>query len=477
MQAIQANLAKLGSRKNKRKRKAATEPTKVEKEESSVVHFNRVLSRLKSGSNLLTRDWDDKHEAVRVFVADISRLNQTASQWEQFIDQICLTKIQVVNLEVLPSGKRNSLVGEIRSIANRVKTLPVASSEVLTDQLVAKDPNTVIAELKFQLEKMTLRITRAVFSFLNDLVEAKILGTISWADQKSCHFVDWDHIISATYYGTKTTYERAIVSRQNEGMIDEVTVWENKTIKRKTGSMSHVAIRREQHLMLAYRTSLFDPNNIIPRRFNKLVDAIPLFLRDDIEVVSGECFKNVRKPQVLNNSTWEQQSVEIRRIVYLDPAATLGNVVLFSWDDQDEAKEKLEKQLDQQLSPAIESFSIAVGLLIILSTVAIQNVLPVIKISVVFAGLASSIYFFDSALLSATRFKRIALSRKNRIKTVLGWSVLSIGALMFVSGLVGHQSIQAIVAVPFVVGGGFFVKEAFAGLGIKMKDLWGVANV
>lgn len=473
MQAIEANLAKLGGRKSKKKRRAATPPTKVDVPDHNAVHFERVLSRLKSGLSLLAGDWDDKHEAVRVFVADIARLNQLSSQWEQFITQICLTKIQIVNLDVLPSEKRNSLASEITSIANRVKTLPAASSETLTDKLVAKETEAVVAELKFQLEKMTLRITRAVFSFLNQLVEAKILGTISWADQQSCHFVDWDHIISATYNGTQTTYENAIVSRRNEGMIDEVTTWEHKTIKRKTGSMSHIAIRREQHLMLAYRSGLFDPKSIIPRRFNNLVAAIPSFLRDDIEVVSGECFKNVRKPNVLQNSKWEQQSVEVRREVYLDPAATLGNVVLFSWDDHDEHKELVEKGLDQQLSPAIESISISIVLLIILSIVLIQNISPAIKLMVVCSGLVLSGYFLDSALRSAAGFKRINIGLKDRLKTVFGWFIFSMGALLLVSGVVEQRTIQALLAVPFIAGGGFVVKEAYLGLGVKLKDLWG----
>lgn len=472
MQAIEANLARLGGRGSKKKRKADKRSEKAEIPTRDAIHFDRVLLRLKSELSLLGKDWDDKHEAVRVFVDDIARLNEIGGQWEQFVTQICTAKIQIVNLDVLPAEKQNSLASEIRSIANRVKNLPAATSETLTDKLVAKDPETVVAELKFQLEKMTLRITRTVFSFLNDLVEAKILGTISWADQENCHFVDWDHIISATYDGTRETYESAIVSRQNEGMLDEVTVWEHKTIRRKTGSMSHVAIRREQHLMRAYRSTLSDPNNTIPRRFNSLIAAIPTFLRNDIEVVSGECFKNVRTPSVLQSSKWEQQSVEVRRKVYLDPAATLGSVVLFSWDDQDEHKERLEKNLDQQLSPAIESISISIGLLIILSIVFTQNVGSAIKLGIVFCGLASSGYFFNSALTSAAGFKRRNVDGKIRLTTVLGWFVFSAGILLLASGIVEQQNIRTFLALPLIVGGGFVVKATFSKLKLQLKDLW-----
>jgi hypothetical protein len=410
--------------------------------------IERTIKRIRKNLEFSQSELSDKNEAVRVFARDVKKLEQLQHQWNTFVTELAKTHIETTGLDSLPVEKRKSLVGGLQKIINEAKCLPVDDEQLLSAQLLKKEPSEVIAALGTQLGRMIFDMMVEILEKLDLLKSNSILGTLFWADSENCSFDDWRHFISSTSKSETEILASDLRLTRPEENLDATWVKSQTTRERTTFSFLHYAVRTEQHLMQAKQTSIVGHENSIPRQFKSAIEKIPDVLRPEIQFVTGECFVTERTFHTFKDEKWLDSKTKTVVRVHDDPAIVLGNTVLFAWDDIACHRESSEQLADSKKGLAAINFvwALAAMALSVAAFLGLSGFSAGIR-ALIILPLGLGLYSVDRAFADFAHFRRKKGTFMIRLQILAGWLLVNIGVCLALASLVNFSWLNLTAAL------------------------------
>jgi hypothetical protein len=173
----------------------------------------------------------------------------------------------------------------------------------------------------------------------------------------------------------------------------------------------------------------------------------------------GEAFRNEKTRHKFGEKDWTDQRVQtevIERLrVYFDPAVTIGNTVLFAWDNDDSVA---DDKRQESLNKFIWACSCAAASVIVFLMMANQNLVSrVLFSSPIFAGgvwLAMTAY--EDRMLNLGK----KVSQEDRVQTGLGWLCVMLALCATAASMVAFSVFGLLVAAALMIGGIYLIKPA-----------------
>ncbi len=389
----------------------------------------------------------DKADLATTFTTDFEKIQNHVDQWFEFAAELQRTSFFFKNTRLLSADQNEEIMNGINQIFANALSFELTDNKVLVDELFNLEFDDMRLKLGTELDNAVASFVKNVFNKLDELRQRNILGTIYWAAQDSCHFVDWQHEIIAEKKETGVLEQRnfTVDSGSTIDVINERTIGTNTTAV-------HMATRREQHLMKTKRTRLSEFKLKIPSQFTPLLSKIPTIFKPDIRVVSGEAFRNEKTEQCFGEKSWlgtrvERQVVERLRVAF-DPAVILGDTVLFAWDDEDSAKDEQKQDSLVHLIWALSCGASAITFSLLLAN---QNLITrFLLVSPLFAG---------GVWLAMSSYKGHQVKLRKQIRDELtaavggGYLAVMLGLCIGVSGLAASSILSLIISVGIIGAG------------------------
>ena len=455
MPAILENLAELKQSFSQPFQKPdAKLPTAKSPRDSVAEMSARVNLRIKKGLEFPHTKVDSRDDLVRVFTRDFESLNTHLVQWLNFVEELQRSSFSFAGLDLLKESQLAEVNSDVQSLFEKSKSFKFNDNKILVDEVFEQDFQEMKSALGNQLDKSIGSFVTFVFDQLADLQSNNILGTIRFSSNESCSFVDWQHDLRAKEIEPRTVNSK-VFERDDGFTVDRV----KESVVRSGVVLTHSAIRREQHLMKTEKSRLSEFRLKIPSQFNELVAALPVVLRPEIRVVSGEAFRNEKTRHKFVEKEWSEKRVQtevIERLrVYFDPAVTIGSTVLFAWDNDDS---EADNKRQESLNKFIWACSCAVASVIVFLVMANQNLISrVLFASPIFAGgVWLAVTAFEDRMLNLGK----EATQQDRVQAGLGWLSVMLALCVAAASLVAFNVLGMIVAAGLLTCGIYLIKPA-----------------
>lgn len=404
----------------------------------------RLTSSIRGQLSYLRQPPGDKSDAVEKFAADYAKLEGYGAEWQRFIHQLATTAVQCNGLQQLTGVQRSRLFGKVDSAIAQASQLRFSDQRALTAEVVGRDEAYVLATLGETLAGITESLVEQVLGHFQLLQEMCLLGSLQWTGDDCCSFFDWQHDVQADYGPpiSETTSTREEKRRKQ------------MKVERRHGFFEHNAVRREQHLMQATATHYNQYRGRVPAKFVGLVESIPSFLRPEVQVVAGRCFRTDRDDRKVRSEHWTDEKVTSQIYVHDDPAVVIGETVLFAWEDLDECRDKQDEASQLWVLGACCAALLTVFLASTLATYGETTQLRVATL----AGVVS-VACMGLGLKSFCFAKQRMLQVSDWLLFLMAWAVVCLGGGMVAISLPERAWLASFAGLILLGGAGWVVIE------------------
>lgn len=370
----------------------------------------RIATRIKKAFEFQHMKALTPQDIVEIFACDMRRVEQHRADWSDFIEELMAAIFSTRELEKLSESQEVEMRSGLDELLASFAIVNISPENVLNDSLFRSDVDSIREQLGGRLDQVVAELVDQFFDCFDKMLEHRFLGAISWATETSCNFIDWQHRIE--------------VDIRNSREVTRTAITRTSDIK-----ATHTATHRVQFLMAAKSQPLDDFALPIPSQFSRVLLKVPPALKPDIRVVSGQRFRHTTKEHCFDEKQWQEKTVE-RVAVHYDPAVTIGDVVLFAWDEDDSVADSRNQLSLTKILWAACGLAASVTLFLLLGN--LNVIARIVFVSPLIAG---------GAWLAIQAYRdRMIYFRRDTVETQvyqvgIGWILLSLAVVSGAGGL------------------------------------------
>ena len=268
----------------------------------------------------------DKDELIETYGKSLSQIVGFGEDVHSLILAVCRT-----NLESRAGGgrqddaERRAAVGrKFNEMIEKASPRIMPPKNVLTADLIALPGDTVYETLKKSVRASVVEFVKEFFAVLERLVDKRIAGLIEWLGDNLCRY----HFFKEVVIHEGVTMEETVSTSQSWLEQDYETITTKRTVENEYRLAHH-----EHHVTHAFHTSIANSRVVVPLKVQGLIDKIPGWLAEYIDIVDGSLFRERVIERKYDEDTFtdvQTRDVPVPRMGW-EPAVVIGSIVLTGW--------------------------------------------------------------------------------------------------------------------------------------------------
>ncbi|MBL8826771.1 MAG: hypothetical protein JNM18_07270 [Planctomycetaceae bacterium] len=295
----------------------------------------------------------DRTALVEAYVQSVAELDQCRSQLVGVIRAACEANIEFRQAtgETNATGRDTAMRTKLDAMLKSAITLVEPIRNVADATTVSRPVESLRETFRAALDTAVGELVRKFFAMLATFVDRKLFGLVEWLPNQCCHY----------------HFFRQVIVQENDGRFVETRVvffddpedrdsdTGNLIIGRRThrsgvrGRHFHRLARHRHDVMNAVRTTIGNSRVVMPPTVERLIAAIPVWLRPLVRIIDGEIFRERIIEQDTGVENWSDVSVRDEPIVGCEPGVTIGPYVLTGWGPREvEAELVRRRQVEER---------------------------------------------------------------------------------------------------------------------------------
>jgi hypothetical protein len=224
-------------------------------------------------------------------------------------------------------AKLDELVGRIGDVFQPPRN-------VLTAEVVSQPIAKIHQDLQIALRKSLRQFAHEFEGALQSLVDQQLGGLVEWIGTDACRY----HFFKETIIQENDGFTRIDLTEDattNRRGVQSRTVREGEV-----GRHIHRWSRHEHHVMNAFHTAIRNSKVIMPPKVQRLVNSIPEWLYDLVQIIDGEIIRERVVERDYRNDLWEDTKTRDVPIYGCEPAVIIDQYVLTGWGPREVATEQ-----------------------------------------------------------------------------------------------------------------------------------------
>lgn len=296
---------------------------------------------------------EDREALVKAYNASL----QTLETYRQDVDKLVRLACQA-NLDFRQARGDTNAKARDEALQNKLSEMLSAVSSVWRPPVSVLNAAWVGGPLPELRNVMDESLQGAVTSFceqfvelMAQLVDREMFGLVEWHPNQCCSYHFFKQVVIQENDGFETrTSEEFGIDPDTEVTDVEDDGWRNEVIGvRRTETVTrgkhHYRHARHQHdVMHAVHTSINNSRVVMPPAVKTLVEAVPDWLYEHVEVIDGDIFRERVIEQNTGCEDWADVQVKDEPIYGCEPGVIIGPFVLTGWGPREVAAETARRQ-------------------------------------------------------------------------------------------------------------------------------------
>tara|TARA_R110002072_G_scaffold282552_1_gene445502 strand:+ start:160 stop:1632 length:1473 start_codon:yes stop_codon:yes gene_type:complete len=275
-----------------------------------------------------------KHdELAQLELLSVEQLNHWQEEIQHLVKNQCRTAIELrADGPSVGSARQASVEAKLAELLDDCGGVFIMFPPVVTASARPLAARVVYDKLHSALRRACDQLASRFVSWLNDMRDKNLVGTIHWTTKSDCKLDFFRHVVIHE--------SEATVTRTSERVNDDsrsflrVRETESAHISDK-----HCLAKHEHHVTQAVAHKLEENWHPVPLQFQPLLDAIPSWLCPHVRILEGHQYLERVFVQNLRQREWQTEPI-VRREFEAEPAILIGSYVLAGWGQAELDREK-----------------------------------------------------------------------------------------------------------------------------------------
>lgn len=260
----------------------------------------------------------DRRTLVEAYVGSVAELDQCRNQVVEMIRAACEANIEFRQAtgETYAAGRDAALRTKLDAMLKSAIPLVEPIRNVADATNVSQPVESLRATFQAALETAVDELVRKFFAMLATFVDRKLFGLVEWLPNQCCRYHFFRQVIVQENDGQFVETREVLFDDPPEGDSESG----NLIIGRRThrsgvrGRHFHRLARHRHDLMNTVRTTIGNSRVLMPPPVERLIAAVPDWLRPLVRIIDGEIFRERIIEQDLKTEDWADVSVSHEKI-------------------------------------------------------------------------------------------------------------------------------------------------------------------
>lgn len=293
----------------------------------------------------ITPEAPERQPIVEAYVRSLNQMDGFRREVEELVRHACLANLEFRQArgETNVNARDAVMDAKLQELLTEAAHDWLPTKNVLDAKLVSEPIPKIHEKLDTALTQAVAEFTKQFFELLAKLVDRQLFGLVEWLPNHCCSYHFFKHVVIQENIGAS---QREV----SETLFNQITERDSATgrqiigtrqieVTRGQGQHQHRFARHQHEVMSAVRTSVRNSQVVMPPAVVRLVEVVPEWLYDFVQVIDGDIFRERIVEQDSKVEDWADVQVRDEPIIGCEPGVIIGPYVLTGWGPREVAAE------------------------------------------------------------------------------------------------------------------------------------------